>query len=571
MSAAAAFAGWSNQDSGGHGDLFAAFPGARSGVGQSPFVGLSSPAAFSPFAPRSPGNLFAQHQEYALHNRGAGDWGDGQRFVGWEGPTPGIGPSFFGGANGHGESHQGFSANNGHFGTAGVAEANGNVGGWFGKEGQKKMQHLGYKSTRGSRRHDRGFFDDDDDEEWDEDLKDWERLHHTHGFHDETDWDLLDDLDMLGHGDRRRHRRSGSRSGSRQRRHSFSQIYDHPHTSPYSPSDIPPPSPFYQLSTLSSASFKSPRRSLLNLPLLGTHNDDPFRPRPLSWRADYSARPGLLSKVPLPSLLKSPASSPYGLDGFHDPVKRVLHPYLAFSTSLTNFSLSMDLRMNPRHRVQSRDARRLNGLLVSALGGFAPPIHFLHLPHSSELTKIQLNQPACTPPVDRMRLYHPRLPWYVDVVQIRPGFGGVTVGDVILQLWMSLQTQVTQEEYGAEEMDEHLDSGAERRLKKASLAYGMYSPGFGVGAGIASKRYGVGRSFISRAWSERCLLVGLLEGDEVLTGQERAAGHYGRKEKAEMAEGVRRVDWLGAEGMATWIGLRRSKNGIWEIKTQTLR
>ncbi|THU90323.1 hypothetical protein K435DRAFT_864413 [Dendrothele bispora CBS 962.96] len=596
MLASNALAGWTNHDTGGSGaadDFFGAFPGALTPGNNghatipSPFqrsealVWPQSPTFAQNQPPVSAGSLFAQHQDYALHNMGMGrgggggvgggggyNWNDqppwenrgqfGPSFPFAQGVAPGA-PSFqepFGNrASYYPDTFGGVGG--GVAQGAGVSDANGT---WFGKEGQQKLRHLGRSGSLNSPRHLRaGFIDDDydlddndyDDNEWEDSEDEWDYHHQRHDRRgpfrqDETDWDLLDDLGSLSlNHNRHRKRRHRPRSLSLNQ---------------------PPSSPFYQLSNLStvSASHKSPSKSnFLSL----RNADRVHRPRPLTWRSDYSVHPSLLSKVPQAlNALKSPFTA---VDGFSDSVRRSLHPFLRYSGMAMMTSLMMDLRINPtKYRAQSVEAKRLNGFLARGhgvpLGMSSMMVHFLNLPNSSTLAKLQFTQPACTPPVNMMRLYHPRLPWYIDVVQTRAGAGGqgVTVGDVIVQVWRSLQAQVGQEEYYCADMD---DPGEDPSRSSNRWSYGPY--GYGQGQGGVWKKYGSGRSFVGRAWSERCRLMGILDGDE-MDWEARAAGHFGRREKAEMAKGVKRVDWLGGEGMVTWVGLVRGKGGVWEMKTQ---
>ncbi|THU90325.1 hypothetical protein K435DRAFT_802106 [Dendrothele bispora CBS 962.96] len=86
-------------------------------------------------------------------------------------------------------------------------------------------------------------------------------------------------------------------------------------------------------------------------------------------------------------------------------------------------------------------------------------------------------------------------------------------------------------------------------------SYGPY--GYGQGQGGVWKKYGSGRSFVGRAWSERCRLMGILNGDE-MDWEARAAGHFGRREKGEGGDGK------GGEE----VQVIRAKGGVWEIKTQ---
>lgn len=104
-----------------------------------------------------------------------------------------------------------------------------------------------------------------------------------------------------------------------------------------------------------------------------------------------------------------------------------------------------------------------------------------------------------------MRLYHPKLPWYIDIHQSHPN--GVTVFDILVQMHMQLMTQIQGRHYWNEELQE------EDRAK------------------------------IAAAFQARC------DGDA-----------------QEAANGVRQIDFLGRKVL--FEGLSRGKNGMWEIKTQ---
>ncbi|PFH49849.1 hypothetical protein AMATHDRAFT_132066, partial [Amanita thiersii Skay4041] len=52
-----------------------------------------------------------------------------------------------------------------------------------------------------------------------------------------------------------------------------------------------------------------------------------------------------------------------------------------------------------------------------------------------------------------LRLYHPILPWYIDVVSKEPGKRrGVTVGDVVMALREQLLLSITHREFWAEDL-----------------------------------------------------------------------------------------------------------------------
>lgn len=103
-----------------------------------------------------------------------------------------------------------------------------------------------------------------------------------------------------------------------------------------------------------------------------------------------------------------------------------------------------------------------------------------------------------------LRLYHPRLPWYVDIGQTHPN--GVTVFDVLFQLHGQLRAQISGRHYWNEELGS------------------------------------VERADLGLAFHDRC------DGDP-----------------EEVAQGVRQVDFLGRKVVLE--GLARGKNGMWEIKT----
>lgn len=58
---------------------------------------------------------------------------------------------------------------------------------------------------------------------------------------------------------------------------------------------------------------------------------------------------------------------------------------------------------------------------------------------------------ATTPAVQQLRMYHPSLPWYIDV-KARNSYG-ITVGDVYHQLYESLRSVVPGEEFYTNELD----------------------------------------------------------------------------------------------------------------------
>jgi hypothetical protein len=119
-----------------------------------------------------------------------------------------------------------------------------------------------------------------------------------------------------------------------------------------------------------------------------------------------------------------------------------------------------------------------------------------------------LRQYACSPPAEFMRLYHFKLPWYIDVHASHPS--GVTIAEILDQMHKALMVQIREKHLYNEELDD----------------------------GVRAK--------ISQAFRDRCAL----DPQNQLTG------------------GVRRVDFLTKHLL--FEGLASGKNGMWEIRTRTL-
>lgn len=115
-----------------------------------------------------------------------------------------------------------------------------------------------------------------------------------------------------------------------------------------------------------------------------------------------------------------------------------------------------------------------------------------------------LMQPSTNPPTLFMRLYHTRLPWYIDVVPLGNG-SYVTLGDLFMTLCQFLAEPIRNEDY----YNDELDAGDKEELKQA--------------------------------WEERC------------------------NNRKERMEGVKRVDFL--RGKYMFLGLARGKNGMWQLRT----
>ncbi|KAF8649114.1 hypothetical protein AX16_006012 [Volvariella volvacea WC 439] len=205
-----------------------------------------------------------------------------------------------------------------------------------------------------------------------------------------------------------------------------------------------------------------------------TYDEKNLAKRPRDWREDYSFRTSLTSMMPRVGKSRSDVKE------YTDPIKRTLCPLLAYATP--NPPIELDLRDDPRDP---------NNLIFTQL----------QRPHNN----MDFLQLATTPSCQFMRLYHPRLPWYIDVRQTQEN--GISVWDVLTQMYAQLTVQIQGRHFWNDELT---DSDREK---------------------------------ITRAFQERC------DGDQ-----------------EEISHGVLQVDFLGPK--IIFEGLLRGKNGMWEIKTR---
>ncbi|KAJ7119720.1 hypothetical protein C8R44DRAFT_179376 [Mycena epipterygia] len=217
--------------------------------------------------------------------------------------------------------------------------------------------------------------------------------------------------------------------------------------------------------------------------------------RPHDWREGYSPRgsagPDISS---FSSFFRVGKKSDSGTSSFSlvrpglsdvpadytDTKKRSLAPVLTYSSRPR---ITFDLRRAPQD--------------TTFMGPFQPQ-------RASDMT-----QPAVTPAASRMRLMHPRLPWYIEVHRAFDT-PGITLYDVLRTLFDELDKPIAARDFWCEELSPRDRAG------------------------------------LTRAFKERC----------AMDGRERAEG--------AKLKGVKRVDFLGPDFV--FVGLAR-RSGVWEIKT----
>ncbi|KAE9404707.1 kinase-like protein [Gymnopus androsaceus JB14] len=174
-------------------------------------------------------------------------------------------------------------------------------------------------------------------------------------------------------------------------------------------------------------------------------------------------------------------------------------------------------------------------------------------------TSIDLAQMATEPPTPHMRFFHPRLPWYIDVVSVDVGMDvmGLTVDEVLEGVWKELQRPIKSQDFYNEEMGAVMSA-------MPSSPYTPHSPFPGEftnppSPGLAGPQM-TARDLMTVAFRARCKAVGQLYGDHPMA-------EMGQVEAGEISKGVRRIDWLGMEGEWAWTGIVR-KGVMWELQTR---
>ncbi|KAK1227064.1 hypothetical protein PQX77_009946 [Marasmius sp. AFHP31] len=284
----------------------------------------------------------------------------------------------------------------------------------------------------------------------------------------------------------------------------------------------------------------------------GRQDDLPYRPN--TWRNEYSVKGG----GRMNTLFRQNSD----VKEINDNIKRTLHPHLLLDPASPLPPISLDLRLSPG--------------IPSTL---TPTLNLLTLPKNPhKLSQIDLVQFATHPPTSNMRLFHKRLPWYIDVVS-RTGY--VTVQDIIYALHNTLtgsggggRSQVTAAEYWCGEMGEHVDvaTSTPTTTPLRSLAP---LPGLGWSGQRRPKH--TAREQVSRSWRVRGQLAYTVEWMESLARgfHDDVARQDGAKaQQDELERGVRRVDWLAIglnvddQRTFRWIGLKKGRRGMWEVVTE---
>ena len=128
------------------------------------------------------------------------------------------------------------------------------------------------------------------------------------------------------------------------------------------------------------------------------------------------------------------------------------------------------------------------------------------LPHLNRLSNtIDFYQLTTTPPIHHMTLWHPKLPWQINIEASQPN--GITIYDFFRQIHQQLHQPIAQEEYYTDELAAD------------------------------------DREMLIMAFQSRCAVS-----------------------PDQLSAGVQRIDFLGPE--VCFIGLKHRRGGKWEFKTQ---
>jgi hypothetical protein len=191
--------------------------------------------------------------------------------------------------------------------------------------------------------------------------------------------------------------------------------------------------------------------------------------RPQQWRYDFRFKFGFAS------MFRSKSNTARPLDGVVDSAKLDLHPYLRYSKSRP--TTIYDLRGEPLT------------LMFRELG--RPPL------------ADDMDHSVTRPATQYMRIYHPRLPWYIEIRA--NGAPYISLANFFQQLFAAMNKPISKHDFYNNELDDE------------------------------------DRDLLTHAYLGRC-----------------------RSEEEKM-EGVKRVDFL--RGKSEWMGLMPGKNGMWRLKT----
>ncbi|KAJ3937807.1 MAG: hypothetical protein NXY57DRAFT_6741 [Lentinula lateritia] len=492
-----------------------------------------------------------------------------------------------------------------------------NSGGYFANAGRHHRSHSRNHSRSRQRQEPRedaygwgaepaGAWDEDQLDEEDEEEEGMRRARadlmrsmdrgHENATSGSADWDLIDSFSGMGiqdgQRDRSRHRgrsRSRSRHPDRHRRKSAMKRSYSNDMAPQASTNfnIEPHRSRERMDRLAWPSQNSPYGSSNRLIENQIYGPQDRVRRPRDWRAEYSVKPNIFTRFSPRQWHSSDVIE------MNDPVKRVPNSLL-HRTSSSHPPTFIDLRIPIQTQMQLHAEQRTHFGYGS--GGIFP---YLNRPPNS----IDFAQMACEPASPHMRLYHPRLPWYIDLMSTSaiaasradagpstPGFGvgygviGLTVWEVIEGVWRELQKQITSRDFYNEEMGTVMTGGRTRSTSLTSHSpFSSHMPltplssnsALPLSPGHGYDMYGqpqlqptqTARDLVSMAFRSRCKFV----GQELFGDSKRAKldfGHFGQGEAREMSKGVRRVDWLGMEEEWVWTGIVRKSSGMWEIKTR---
>ncbi|KIJ59995.1 hypothetical protein HYDPIDRAFT_117917 [Hydnomerulius pinastri MD-312] len=238
----------------------------------------------------------------------------------------------------------------------------------------------------------------------------------------------------------------------------LSPLFDHPSTRPTMESFASYPT-----------NMHTPSSTLSRSTTTSGYPPEMYRGRPTGWRRDFKFRSGLAS------MFRTKSSSTHVLSESMDSAKLNLHPFLRPEKS--NPPTIYDLRRDP----------------------FTLVFRELDRPPSA----IEMSHSVTYPPTQFMRLYHSRLPWYIDIAA--NGAPYISLADFFQQLFGALDRKIAKADFYNDDLDD------------------------------------ADRHTLSRAWLERC------------------------RDDADKMQGVKRIDFL--RGKIMFEGLVRGKNGMWHLKT----
>lgn len=188
--------------------------------------------------------------------------------------------------------------------------------------------------------------------------------------------------------------------------------------------------------------------------------------RPRDWRAAYNPRASFLSNLLALSSFSKNRSDVQGDNSFFYNNCNVIHHRIYIDPIKRRLTSSLEY-----------DAGRPPVIHDLRHNTYGPIFHARTLTNDRQtaFSDLDIAQFATTPPARFLRLFHPKLPWYIDIQPLRPN--GIIVGDVLFQLYAQLRQQILPQHYWNDVLSQQdrseISNAYMRRTRESDEGHGI--------------------------------------------------------------------------------------------------